>query len=1408
MLSDGRWVEVTPSNHAHEQEGLQILRQLLPDEPPFRAWTNFEFKDGHGHWHEVDALVLGRRRLHLVELKYYSGLLQGTDTDWFRSGHPAEKSPLLLARRKAQRFASKMKEQLVALERELGVQPGTYARLMPWVQESVFIHHPMIRSALVGSAGIGIFGLDDHEYQTHLASISDRLLEESQGKPQLPDDIVGHLLARMGLVERRELTVGSWNLFERLEPTETHQDWLANHIAVTEERARIRFPILHDNDSAQHIADINKVVDHEYKVMQGLSHDGLLRPKELVVHEELGHGLVFPFDDKAERLDLWLARRGQTISLDTRLSVIRQVAEALQYAHRNKVVHRGLSPYALWVRERPDGGVKVLVGEWRSVGSAGDLATATRGVTVLHAQGIDEEEDQEAVFQAPEGVWSTTANRIRLDMFGLGATAYFVLTGHLPANDRNALLARLRDQSGLDISVDLPAASTELRNLVLAATQGVPSQRTSDVGDILELLAAAQRVTLNPDTNHATDPLEARPGESLDQRFTLVRRLGAGSTAVGLLVQDNLARTKEDRVLKTALNDDAARRLQAEADILRGIRSSHIVRLEEGPLRVGGRDALLLSDAGSQTLAEELALRPRLSLDMLDRWGDDLLAAVEDLEKLGLHHRDIKPANLGIQSKRARHLVLFDFSLSSVSPRAIAAGTAPYLDPFLGDDRPVYDAAADLYAASVVLFEMATGTTPVYGDDPSAHPRAVAADITLSTGMFDPAVAQHLLGYFARALSRDAAQRFASASVMRAQWHQAFTQTVTVAPDDDDELAARAELTTPLNQAGFGPRMLSAVEQFGVDTVGDLLAVDPVALMRIGTSDNTRKQVRARVKQWIARFGDPKTLDLQAEATLPPLDEMYEALLRVAVAKPSQLRSHVVHCLLGDNSQVDPFATQAEITASAPKPPTLARTTQLIADLQERWAKKPESLEVLRQLDQLMRSQVEALGGVATVDELTRAVLAAVPGGLKDNEDEFVRARGLVRIASDRQRNLQRADEDSSALVWRRRGRTMSLVGSDSALLDAVDHLGQIADDIVKNTPDQGAMETVVVPAERAQEQLRQALPKGELPEALLATPRLAQLAAGLSTITAASAIGELHHRRLQPARALQLTLGTLAPSSTLTTPDITSRVANRFPALEQLPERPRLDQLLREAQLDLEWNEGAKRFISRQLTDRATGLASRHATRISEDLAPVSVSGVTGQRLLDSRRSRSFLALGVAAQQQDRLHRVLAHDFEAHVIDLAALTLAQLKQVASAGARPIPWQLILASDAAEPGSRDRRGVQALMGRVAEAVRQQLDKTIAALQGNTPVVLAEGSLLARYGHLDVLTHWNDLAATRPQAIWLVLPQTQSNRGPVLDGHPVQGSPNQFVPIDPTWLDIQWNRLFSQTPAPDASGATA
>jgi Nuclease-related domain len=143
-----RWIEVTPSQFTHEIEGLNLIRSLLPANAPFRAWSNFEFRDGHGKWHEVDLLVLGQRRLHLVELKYYTGTLRGDDLTWRRDGHRAEDSPLKLTRRKAQRLASKLQDELIRWAQETGAAIPDVRTVVPFVQESVFLHHPGIRCLL------------------------------------------------------------------------------------------------------------------------------------------------------------------------------------------------------------------------------------------------------------------------------------------------------------------------------------------------------------------------------------------------------------------------------------------------------------------------------------------------------------------------------------------------------------------------------------------------------------------------------------------------------------------------------------------------------------------------------------------------------------------------------------------------------------------------------------------------------------------------------------------------------------------------------------------------------------------------------------------------------------------------------------------------------------------------------------------------------------------------------------------------------------------------------------------------------------------------------------------------------------------------------------------------------------
>ena len=186
MVQDSRWVEVSQSQFAHETEGLNLVRAIMPDEPPFRAWSNFEFRDSRGRWHEVDLLLLGRGQLHLIELKYYSGTLRGDDQRWARDGRRAEDSPLKLARRKAQYFASKLQDELRAWAQETGTRIPPVREVVPFVQESVFLHHPDLRCLLSQASSINLYGLDGHESRSNLPGISDLVLAARRASGDRP----------------------------------------------------------------------------------------------------------------------------------------------------------------------------------------------------------------------------------------------------------------------------------------------------------------------------------------------------------------------------------------------------------------------------------------------------------------------------------------------------------------------------------------------------------------------------------------------------------------------------------------------------------------------------------------------------------------------------------------------------------------------------------------------------------------------------------------------------------------------------------------------------------------------------------------------------------------------------------------------------------------------------------------------------------------------------------------------------------------------------------------------------------------------------------------------------------------------------------------------------------------------
>ena len=1418
-----RWVEVTPSQFSHETGGLNLVRRVLPQHAPFRAWSNFEFRDGQGRWGEVDLLVLGRRRLHLVELKYYTGTLRGDDLTWLRDGHRAEDSPLKLARRKAQRLASKLRDELYRWAQETNARIPDARDVIPFVQESVFLHHPDLRCALPASSRIDLFGLDGHESESGLPGISERLLEPPSQHQTIGanrDQILAALLGRIGLVQRRQREVGSWVVDEEpLGEGEGWQEWPAFHRVATTDRARIRFLVTPPGATTQEQARVRRIAEHEYRTMSRLAHEGLLAPKDLV-DGDLGVGLVYPRDERFQRLDLWMADHKDGVPVADQLSVLRQVAEAVAYAHGNKVVHRGLTPHAVMVRPLPDGGQRVLVGDWQGAGALhtpGLTGVSNAGVTglleglddgstaagrlgeILHPHAVDVDRRMAEAFQAPEGVYNRDADRVRLDVFALGALAYYVLAGRPAASDRAALRERLRRDGGLDLAADLPQVPSAVRTLVLEATRPSVTDRMPDVRTFLELLAAAERALTSTVDEEVADPLDASPGAVVGGRFRLERRLGSGSTAVGLLVTDLAAGpdgAESVRVLKVAVDDAAAGRLAAEAEVLRSLNDPRLVRIVEGPIDVGARSALLLESAGEQTLADLLRNRSRLSLDLLERWGTDLLEALVALDRAGVDHRDIKPANLGVREGRTRpdrvkHLVLFDFSLARAGATALTAGTPDYMDPFLGTPgRDRYDSAAERYSAAVVLFEMATGSLPRYGDGQS-DPASVPDPPHVEPALFDSSVAPALVDFFTSALARDINGRHHTAAQMLAAWRAAFAPVPKTLPDDADRLTAEAKATTQLAEAGLSARALSAIEPLGVVTVADLVAVDPVRLNRLaGVAEPTRREVKDRARQWRERLGAEVTGRSRGrragavDDSLPDPFTAADLLVETAGTARTESRRAVARLLLGLTPGLDPFVTQTELGANLKV--TRARAAQQVAALQQAWAEATGSRDLLDAVWVAAWQALLGLGGVATLDELASAVLATLPPA-DDERDDPAPARvaaGLLRLALDRAQALHRADSGNPPLSTRRRGPRLALLAGDPALLDPAEAVGRAADALVAEAV---AASEPVVPAARARTRLRDAWLRagGDDTPGLSEGDRLPRLAASLSTTAALSGAGELHPRDLDPAQALTLALAGVGAAQAVKPQEVRDRVRARFPDLARLPDRPALDELIDRAGLGLVYDDGSAAFRSRTRVADTSGLASRPQT-LYVPAAPTLVSGGhIGHRLAESVAGRSFLALGVDALQVDKATAALQQRLGADVLDLTAVLIDAMKQQASSGG--LPWELVRAADAATTGSREALGLAALVQRAMPAMESALDVAVRADAG--PLLLTEPAPLARYEHLGILSRWSDLTTRRGRAVWLLVPQLLGNTGAVVDNRPLPlAAPGQFLRLDTDWIN--------------------
>lgn len=1347
-----QWIQMGPAATKEEQHALDLVRDLLPDGGLTWAWSNLTFIDRNGRPGEIDVLLLNRTGLHVVELKGYHGTITGDQQHWTiaRPNRPDEPvdNPFLATDRKAKRLKTLLKDVAVAAKGKITI---------PFVDAVTVLHgdgtkvdlDPIAATATYALDGAGVSGLPAFSEFLNAAPADVRnLVDKSRAKA-----LVALLKAAGFTATPKVRKAGQYeiDLKAQLAEGETWVDVEAVHPAMPGVHRRIRLYDVPLNASAQQRATIANLAKREYLLTTGLGHPGVVAALDYL-DTESGPALVFPDDEGSTPLTDWLDDNADQVGFDDRLALLRQIAEVVRYAHAQRVQHRTLGPTKVHVVEVSGQPRRVTVRDWQTgkfdqVADATALPpTALRGST-LH---LDPTDLAGLLYLAPEAQ-TERADPIALDVYGLGALGYLLLTLGPPAST----IAELQDRwarGGLDPSVDLDGLPESLVALVRRATDPRVMDRTPSVEAFLADLDAARqelREEAIAPVSAVTDPLDAQAGDIIGD-WLVEERLGSGSSGLALLVSDGTA-DAPTHVLKVAHDQSKARRLMAEAETLARLDHPRVVRLVEGPFDLEGRTCLLLEDAGRPTLARRLRDGGPLTLEQLEKFASDLFDVATYLDRQKVFHRDLKPDNLGVRpdpGDRRPRLVLFDFSLAHEPLDATGSGTTPYLDPFLGTARrPRYDSAAERFALAVTLFEMASARTPEWGDGLSA-PAAIDAEVTVVPTMFDHAVGEGLAAFFSRALARDAAARFSDLPEIAEAWQSVF-RTVTVpaeeAEQDEatrDAAAAAAQLGTPLTSAGLTARAVSALSRLGAESVDDVIALPGMRINQMsGIGVEVRREIQRRRAEWTDRLTG-RIADEEPPAKGTGVEDLLERLVprpngknadAVALAK-----ALVASAGYGEPSSAG-WPSWTQLTDSAGVDP------DAVAALQAAWSRS----EVVSSVRDEVFGLLESLHGMATPEELAR-LLVKRHGSTAEGQQRLANASLLVRAAAEL------PTDEAGLTVSRGKGADNSLLlalgdpdtDDASARLDVVRSLAAAIDTAVLERPAvHGSAESQRLVTEHPAVVAGQGLP---------GPSRLLAVAVAASVHGALSPRGEIYPIGLSAEESVR---AVLAGGLRLVTVDgLQRRVAQRFTAAANLPPRPALDELVSRAAPALHWHDGAYTRAS------GTGSMLRTATRVgSQDLDDGGLLGVD-QRLTDSLVTRSGLVLAVPPRLLDQAPAALAARYGVRPVDVTALLIHAMHDVARDS--NVDWTVVLRADAAPSTSVDRQ-------RLARLVQMALDRCWPDLAADPgPLLLTDLAPLARYGQSALLSPITDLTVAKPAARWLLVPRRAAGAAPTLEGHPM------------------------------------
>lgn len=267
--------------------------------------------------------------------------------------------------------------------------------------------------------------------------------------------------------------LGKYKLLGHLGSGGMSSVYLAEHLLM---QRRVAIKVLPQSrvDDTSYLARFRR----EAQAAAALDHKNIVRAYD-IDNEGKHHYIVMEY---VEGRDLQNVVKAEgPLEYNRAADYIRQAAEGLQHAHDANLIHRDIKPANLLVDHK--GVVKVL-----DMGLARFTDETTTSLTIAH----DENVLGTADYLAPEQAKNSHSVDYRADLYSLGCTMYYALTGHPPFRDGTLAERILKHQkeSPPSILVDRPDAPKELIEVCSRMMAKQPSARFQSAGEIATTLAA------------------------------------------------------------------------------------------------------------------------------------------------------------------------------------------------------------------------------------------------------------------------------------------------------------------------------------------------------------------------------------------------------------------------------------------------------------------------------------------------------------------------------------------------------------------------------------------------------------------------------------------------------------------------------------------------------------------------------------------------------------------------------------------------------------------------------------------------------------------------------------------------------------------------------------------------------